>query len=131
MRILYVAAKYDYGKPEQGYSFEHYNFYDFFKSSGHQIIYFDTLSLLKELGKEAMNRRLLETAKAEQPDLMFTVLFTDELDPGAVRQISAGTDTVTVNWFCDDHWRFDNYSRDWAPCFDWVVTTAQSAVPKY
>jgi len=131
MRILYVAPKYDYGKPEQGYSFEHYNFYDFFQRSGHQVIYFDTLSLLKELGKDAMNRRLLEMAKAEQPDLMFTVLFTDELDPAAVREISEERNTVTLNWFCDDHWRFDNFSQYWAPCFKWVVTTAQSAVSKY
>jgi spore maturation protein CgeB len=131
MRILYVAPKYDYGKPEQGYSFEHYNFYDFFQRSGHDIIYFDTLGLLKELGKEAMNRRLLETAKAENADLMFAVLFTDELDQGAVRRISEETNTVTLNWFCDDHWRFENYSQYWAPCFNWVVTTAKSAVPKY
>ena len=48
-----------------------------------------------------------------------------------VRRISEETNTVTLNWFCDDHWRFDNYSRQWAPCFNWVVTTAKSAVPKY
>lgn len=131
MRILYVAAKYDYGKPEQGYSFEHYNFYEFFQRSGHEIIYFDTLSLLKELGKEATNRRLLEKAKAENADLMFTVLFTDELDQAVVRQISEETNTPTLNWFCDDHWRFENYSKHWAPSFNWVVTTAKSAVPKY
>jgi spore maturation protein CgeB len=131
MRILYVAPKYDYGKPEQGYSFEHYNFYDFFQRSGHNIIYVDTLSLVKELGKGPMNRLLLETAKAEQPDLMFTVLFTDELDPAVVRQISEDTNTLTLNWFCDDHWRYENYSQHWAPCFNWVVTTAKSAVPKY
>ena len=32
MKILYVAMKYDYGNPKRGYSFEHYNFFDFFKS---------------------------------------------------------------------------------------------------
>jgi len=131
MRILYVAPKYDYGKPEQGFSFEHYNFYDFFQRSGHEIIYFDTLTLLKELGKEAANQRLWETARAEQPELMFTVLFTDELDQTIVRRISEETKTVTLNWFCDDHWRFENYSQYWAPCFNWVVTTAKSAIPKY
>ena len=131
MRILYVAPKYDYGKPEQGYRFFLFFFYDFFERSGHSIVYFDTLSLLEELGKEAMNRRLLETAKAGQADLMFTVLFTDELNQAVVRRISEETNTVTLNWFCDDHWRFDNYSRQWAPCFNWVVTTAKSAVPKY
>ena len=131
MRILYVAPKYDYGKPEQGFSFEHYNFYDCFQRSGHEIIYFDTLSLLKEFGKEGANQRLWDMAKSEKPELMFTVLFTDELDQMVVQRISEETDTVTLNWFCDDHWRFENYSRYWAPCFNWVVTTAKSAVPKY
>ena len=131
MRILYVGAKYDYGRPEQGLSFEHYNFYEFFRHSGHEIVYFDTLSQVQELGKDTMNRRLLEMAKDEHFDLMFTVLFTGELDPAAVRHISEHTGIVTLNWFCDDHWRFDNYSQYWAPSFNWVVTTAKSAVPKY
>src|SRR5438876_3972783 len=92
MRILYVAPQYDYGKPEQGFSFEHYNFYDFFQRTGHEIIYFDTLGLLKELGKDRLNQRLWEIAQSEQTELMFTVLFTDELDPAVVRRISEETD---------------------------------------
>ena len=131
LRILYVGMKYNYGKPEQGYSFEHYNFYDSLQRMGHNVLYFDFMSLLQEHGQESMNRRLLEVVKAEKPDLMFTVLFKDELDRKVVREISENTDTVTLNWFCDDHWRFDIYSRFWAPCFNWVVTTAQSALPKY
>ncbi len=131
MRILYVAPKYDYGKPEQGFSFEHYNFYDFFFQSGHEIVYFDFLTEQAKLGKPAMNRRLLEMASSEKPDLMFMVLFTDEFDPAVIRQISGQQGVVTMNWFCDDHWRFENYSSHWAPCFNWVVTTARSAVPKY
>lgn len=131
MKILYVSMKYDYGKQEQGYSFEHYNFYHSLLHIGHDILYFDFVTLIQEHGREWMNRRLLEVVKAEQPDLMFTVLFTDELDPAVIREISENTDTVTLNWFCDDHWRFENYSRYWAPCFNWVITTASSALPKY
>lgn len=131
MLILYVAMKHDYGKPEQGYSFEHYNFYDALLHMGHDILYFDFVGLMQRHGREWMNRRLLEVTKAKRPDLMFTVLFTDELDPKAVREVSNNTDTVTLNWFCDDHWRFDEYSRRWAPCFNWVVTTAETALPEY
>jgi spore maturation protein CgeB len=130
MRILYVALKYDYGRPEQGHSFEHYNFYHSLLHMGHDIVYFD-VTLMQEHGRDWMNRRMLEMVKSEKPDLMFTVLFTDELDPAVVREISENTDTVTLNWFCDDHWRFDDYSRYWAPCFNWVITTAKSALPKY
>ncbi|MBC8445696.1 MAG: glycosyltransferase [Chloroflexi bacterium] len=131
MLILYVAMKYDYGHVERGPSFEHYNFYDSLLHMGHDILYFDFMTLMQEHGGKWMNRRLLEVVKAEKPDLMFTVLVTDEFDPKAVQDISGNTDIITLNWFCDDHWRFDNYSRYWAPRFDWVVTTAQSALPKY
>jgi spore maturation protein CgeB len=131
VKILYVAMRYDYGRPEQGLSFEHTNFYDSLAAEGHELVYFDFMELLGKLGRQEMNRRLLETARTEQADLMFTVLFTDELDPAVVRLISQETSTVTLNWFCDDHWRFESFSSGWAPCFDWVVTTAASAVPKY
>jgi len=131
MRILYVAPKYDYGKIERGYGFEHYNFYEFFRRSGHAITYFDSVSSFEDLGREGADRHLLELVKSEHPNLMFSVLFKDELNPAVVRDISENTETVTLNWFCDDHWRFESFTRHWAPCFNWVVTTAQSALPKY
>jgi spore maturation protein CgeB len=131
MKILYVAMKYDYGRREQGYSFEHYNFFDSLSHLGHEIVYFDFMSLVEELGRDGMNRRLLEVAKAERPDLMFTVMFLDEFDPAVVRKISAMPDTVTLNWFTDDHWRFETFTRQWASTFNWAVTTASSALPKY
>ncbi|RCJ22319.1 hypothetical protein A6770_29910 [Nostoc minutum NIES-26] len=131
LKILYVAMKYNYGNPEQGYSFEHCNFYDSLIRIGHEILYFDFMTLLQQHGHSGMNNRLMEVVKTEKPDLMFTFLFTNELDPKVVREISEDTDTITLNWFADDHWRFENFSCFWAPCFNWVVTTAQSALPKY
>ncbi len=57
MRILYVAMKYDYGRPEQGESFEHWNFYDPLVRMGHAIVYFDFVTLPERQGPGAMNRR--------------------------------------------------------------------------
>jgi spore maturation protein CgeB len=131
MLILYVAMKHDYGKPEQGHSFEHWNFYDALVRMGHAILYFDFPTLLARHGRAGMNRRLVEVARAERPAFMFTVLFRDEFEPRALRRVSEAGGTATLNWFCDDQWRFDDFSRHWAPCFDWVVTTAAAAVPKY
>lgn len=131
MRILYAAAKHDYGFPERGLSFEHYNFYEFFRRSGHDLVYFDSVGSYKEYGRDASDRRLLELVGTTRPDLFFSVLFTDELNPQVVREISEQTDTLTLNWFCDDHWRFETFSRHWAPNYNWVVTTAKSAVQKY
>jgi spore maturation protein CgeB len=131
MRILYVATRYDYGKPEQGLSFEHCNFYDCLLHLGNEILYFDFMALMRKLGRDRMNQRLLEVVRAEKPDLLLTMLYEEELDRAVMRRISDSGDTVTLNWFCDDHWRFDNFSRFWAPCLNWVVTTARSALPKY
>jgi spore maturation protein CgeB len=132
MLILYVALKYDYGKSEQGYSFEHYNFHHTLEQMGHDILYFDFKTLEQENGRDWINRRLFEIVQTETPDLMFTVLaLEDVLEPAVVRQISEHSNTITLNWFCDDHYRFDDYSRFWAPCFNWAVTTAKSALPQY
>src|SRR3972149_6555698 len=103
--------KYDYGNPVQGHSFEHENFYDTLVHMGYDILYFDFLSIYQKLGREAMNRRLWETVKAEKPDLLFCFLFREEIDKDVMRHITEETDTVTLNWFADDHWKFDNYSR--------------------
>jgi spore maturation protein CgeB len=131
MRVLYVAMKYDYGQPERGLSFEHHNFYHSLLHMGHDILYFDFMTLMQEHGRAWMNNRLSEVARAEKPDVMFTVLFADEFDHPVIRELTDTAGICTVNWFCDDHWRFENYSRSWAPCFRWIVTTAHSAIGKY
>jgi spore maturation protein CgeB len=130
MRILYVAMKYDYGRKEQGFSFEHCNFYESLRAMGHDVLYFDFMSLLEAHGRRVMNRRLAEVARSERPDLMFAVLFRDEIDAAAVRRVSAAG-APTVSWFCDDVWRFDDLTRHYAPHFDWSVTTSGSALPRY
>ena len=43
MKILYIAMKYDYGDPQRGFSFEHYNFYDSLikmNNGSNEIVYF-------------------------------------------------------------------------------------------
>jgi spore maturation protein CgeB len=131
MKILYAGMKYDYGDRERGLSFEHCNFYDSLLRMGHDIVYFDFMSLMQAHGRSWMNHRLLDAARSEKPDLLLAVLFKDELDRSAVRRLSRSENFPTLNWFCDDHWRFEDFTRRWAPCFNWSVTTAQSALPKY
>lgn len=131
MRILYVAMKYDYGISAHGYSFEHENFYDTLLHMGYDILYFDFMTIYQEQGREAMNRALLDIAKSEKPDLLFCFLFGEEIDREVMQTITKNSNIVTLNWFADDHWRFDNFSRFWTPCFTWVVTTSASTLPKY
>lgn len=134
MKILYVALKYDYGKSERGFSFEHYNFYDsLVKMNGgrNQVIYFPFDEVMLKIGRDKMNNKLLEEVLQHRPDLCFFVLFEDEFKKKTIKKISSSGKTVTLNWFCDDHWRFDNFSKYWAPYFNWIVTTDSQAPTKY
>jgi len=97
---------------------------------GHDVTFFDSISLVNKYGRDKANKLLYKTIEQDKPDLMFTVLLKDELDPATIQKIS-NTDTVTLNWFCDDQWRFNNYSKFWAPYFNWIVTTNYTALPKY
>ena len=90
MKILYVAIRYDYGQADRGFSFEHANFYDSLVHMGHEVIYFDYQTLLNELGRDAMNRRLQQAAAEHRPDLMFVCLTGDQLDFATLKAISAG-----------------------------------------
>ena len=131
MKILFVASKYDYGIPQRGFSYEHYNFYDTFINMGFETIYFDFISLLNEFGIDKMNNLLIEYVEMYKPDLMFCVLFQNQIRIDTLSNITSSKKTITFNWFCDDHWRFDNFSKYYAPCFNWVATTSQSAISKY
>lgn len=131
MRILYCGMQYDYGDPRRGLSFEHTNLYDTLAHMGYEVSYFDFMALEAEHGRVTMNRMLAQTVEALQPDIMFTVLFGDQLDPAVVRRITERGRTATFNWFCDDHWRFERFSRHWAPNFSWISTTDSEAVAKY
>ena len=118
-------------KPDRGYGFEHYNFYGALsKMPGVQVIYFPH-EIMLEVGKEKMNVQLRALVDKEKPDILFAIMFTDQLNKEVIGDISNNTSCKTVAWFCDDHWRFDNYSKYWAPYFNWVVTTDSHALNKY
>lgn len=131
MKILYAAMKYDYGIPERGFSFEHYNFYDTLCAMGHDIEYFDFYTLFQAHGREKMTRMLKERVADRKPDLVFTFLYSDQFDPVLLRSITNEKKTITFNWFADDHWRFEGFARHWAPCFTYVSTTDVDAIAKY
>jgi spore maturation protein CgeB len=128
MRILFVAPLYDYGVRSRGYGFEYYNFFESLVAMGHDVSYFDVHA---HPAGDAATSALVKAVGETRPDLLFACLFRDELDPAGVRQISESGRTVTFNWFCDDHWRFDTFTAAWAPSFNFVSTTAESALPKY
>jgi spore maturation protein CgeB len=130
MKILYVAMADDYGDPSRGPSFEETNFRSALEGMGHELVTFDFMAEKKASGKGEMNRRLLSAAREASPDLSFFALFENEIEPETIRGVSRAGGP-TVNWFADDHWRFDRFTRRYAPAFDWSVTTDRDSLPKY
>jgi len=131
-RVLFVGLKHDYGVSERGYSFEYTNF---FNTLAHMenvdVTLFPFDEIMHKHGREGMNKQLLETVNTVEPDICFFFLFTDEIKKQTIQAITDRGDTITINWFADDHWRFEEFSQYWAPAFDWVVTTDRDALEKY
>jgi spore maturation protein CgeB len=98
---------------------------------GIEAEFFGTDKALIETNRVEENKLLLNKVASWQPDLCFFCLHKDEILPDTIKKISSIPKVVTLNWFADDHWRFDNYSKNYAPYFNWVVTTYSKAVEKY
>ncbi|MDQ2687440.1 MAG: hypothetical protein M3Y28_06190 [Armatimonadota bacterium] len=135
--VLYVGAKYDYGDKSRGLSFEHRNFHHSLRSwcerQGWDFVPYDFYTRGQEIGQDAMTQELLDLARTLRPAFLFSVLVDHHLDPHheVFSQIGQSGETVTLHWFCDDHWRWEKYSQFVAPHFHFVTTTAPSALPKY
>jgi spore maturation protein CgeB len=129
--ILYVAMRHEYGDPSRGLSFEENNFRSSLEGVGHKVSAFDFLGRAKRDGVEQMRRDLIDLAAETKPELAFFVLFTDQLDTRTIEAVGRAGGCPTVNWFADDHWRFEDFTRHLAPAFDLAVTTDPDALPKY
>ena len=131
MRVLYIAMEHDYGDPGRGPSFEETNFRSALDGMGHDVVAFDFMARARRDGKRRMRRDLVAAAREVRPDVAFFCLFENEIDPDTIRAVGREGGCPTVNWFTDDHWRFDIFTRHVAPSFDLPVTTDPDSVPKY
>ena len=130
MRILYVAMADDYGDPTRGPSFEETNFRSALDGMGHDVVAFDFMASERAVGRDEMNSRLLAVANDTKPDASFFVLFKDEIEPATIEAVGKAGGP-TINWFADDHWRFESFTRHFAPSFDVSVTTDYDSIDRY
>jgi spore maturation protein CgeB len=129
VRILYAGSRWEYGDPALGLSFEEMNFRRALEGMGHEVVAFDFAARGREVGHERMNAELEEQADASF-DLVFLFMIEDEIDVGTIERIGA-KGVPTLNWFADDHWRFESFTRRYAPALSWSVTTDHESLPKY
>jgi spore maturation protein CgeB len=129
-RLLYVAQRLDYGNPARGYSYEENHFLPALAALGFDIVPLDSLALIRRLGRRTASDLLVELAFRLRPDAAFFVLFKDDFVEAAVDEVRR-LGCITLNWFADDHWRFEPFTRRWAPRFSWAITTDRASVARY
>lgn len=130
-RILFAGMKYAYGLESRGHSYEFDNLYLPLLDMGYDVEFFDFVELFMNHGGRNTNTLLLSRIDNFKPDLLFCSLFTDEINPKTIKDVSENTSTITLNWFNDDDWRFDVFSKHVAPNFNFCSTTSQTALEKY
>lgn len=128
MKVLIVSMKYDYGDKARGLSGMDEYFMNPILRLGHEVVFFDFMKTFHELGREAMNKELLETIRREQPDIVLFVPFQDQFIPEMIDEMNKHT--VTIGYYYDDTWRI-NYSRFWSQHYTYVTTSDVNGVRRW
>lgn len=95
-----------------------------------RVIVYDYLKRRAEIGIEAMNDEITALVRNEHPEYLLWPSFYDDIEPSTLDTIRK-EGTIVTGWFWDDEWRFDFYSKYWAPHLDYCITNAIEAVPRY
>ena len=124
-KILIVALKYSYGKKEFGPSINEGAIQNSFKMLGikTKTIWID------EHEKEFLNDYIVNVANIFNPDLIFFKLFKNEIYPRTLIKLKKRF--ITANWFGDDSFRFDSFTRHYANKFSYCITTDKYSIEKY
>lgn len=129
MKILFVDLEFDYGQKSRGINtIGQLGLKKSFEKLGHDVVPFYYDSYLSG-NLDALQTDLKKTADEVKPDLIFFILFRDQFRIETLDYLKSKY--TTMNWFGDDTWRFDNFTKNFAPHFSYCVTTDKFAVPKY
>jgi len=131
LRVLVGYTHHDYGARRRGTSYETTAFRDPLYDLGCDVIEVRTDEWKQRHGPEGVSAVLMEMAFRHRPDIVFLIPFTDELIPADLGVIRKELQVPVVAWFCDDHWRFDDFTTTFLPHLSAAVTTARVALPKY
>jgi spore maturation protein CgeB len=130
MKILFVDLQYDYGIPQRG---PNYIGEEGFRQSmlklQHSVETFYYDDYLRPPRMDALQHDLIMRANAVNPDLIFFILFENQFSVDTLSYLKSRF--TTVNWFCDDQWRFDDFTRIYAPLFTYCITTDKYSLRKY
>jgi len=128
MKITLIAPKSINRNPNFRFDYGYWNFYLPLVSLGHTVHFFDT----SKLG----NKELKEHIKEFQPELLFCIMtgssHTCPDEPWeTIKSETIKGNIKTFNWFCDDSWRFNDFSSKVCQVFNYCSTPEERFVNEY
>lgn len=124
-KILYIGSHYEYGKKENGEGINKKAFYDNFVDLGYEVF-----PLWYDEEYDDLQQEIKKRAYEIKPDLVFFILQKDQIQKETLK-ILKDKGFFLVNWFGDDQWRFDDFSKNYANYFDACMTTDKFSLGKY
>jgi spore maturation protein CgeB len=129
MRVLCVLPKYNYGDPARQTGYEVKSFIPALHRLGHDVR--TVLTWTPEVRSfEDLNRQILREAEAFRPDVILAAQMHYEVWNETWAMLRAAG-FATVNWCTDDSWKYAEFSRFVAPCFDVMATTCEARLAAY
>ena len=106
---------------------DHYHYTEwipFFKDFFGKLVIFSPRDFYYKYGKERMNKEFLSIISGQKPDYLLLSLSYDEFYIETLKKIKQlSPKTVIINFFGDDDWRYEDWSRFYAPFFDYNLVT--------
>ena len=123
--ILYIGSQYEHSEEGKGDSLNKQAFYENFLKLGYKVtpVWYD--SDYKDL-----HNKIIQTASCLDPDIVFCILQKEQVSKKTLKLLKQNG-CFMVNFFGDDQWRFDDYSRHYANYFNVCITTDKYSIDKY
>lgn len=128
MKILFVANKSLKRNGVEKLDASYYNFYIPLLELGHQVEFYDTIKPFEPNFKKVVERF--------KPELVFSILTGDSaitpFEPiKEIKLLTKEGNIKTFNWFCDDTWRYDTFSKNVCRFFSAVSTPEPEMIERY
>jgi len=127
LKIVPVFLRYDYGIKSRGDSLEFQGFYPALKQITNDVCPFWFDEYLSK--NDILQERIIEFIDEVNPNVVFFILMKNEFSFETLDYLKSKY--RTINWFCDDPWRFDIFTKYQAPHFTYAITTDKFALSKY
>ena len=127
MKITLVAPK-SISEGDYRFDYGYWNFYLPLLSMGHDVHFFDTTKL--------GNKDLKVHIDNFKPELLFCIMtdspyYCPDEPWETIEEETNKGNIKTFNWFCDDSWRFNNFSSKACHVFNYCSTPEKRFVDKY